>query len=96
LSTEPEDAARRGTNEAAKFVGGWWAPLLVAGGTLAWCFLIYFLMGNRERNWQYGTVPYIPGSTIYVSRDVPNTLYPKPLVELPLPTQTTGGTGATR
>lgn len=64
------------------WVGGWLAPLLVAGGTLAWVFLIYFLIGDRPTDWKYGVVPYVPGESIFSIRPQPKGIVP-PQVTLP-------------
>ncbi len=64
-------------------VGGWLAPSLAFGFTLVWCLMIYFLIGERIRDWQYGVVPYIPGQSILSTE--PLTTGPVPdQVELPL------------
>lgn len=46
------------------WVGGWISPILVAGFTLFWSLLIYWLIGDRARDWQYGVVPYVPGESV--------------------------------
>lgn len=64
------------------WVGGWLAPILVTLGTLAWCFLIYGLIGDRPRNWEYGVTPYVPGESIFSTEPVPAGPVPRE-VELP-------------
>ena len=50
---------------------GWFAPLLVAFFTLAWCLMIYALIGDRPVTWQYGAAPYIPARSVLSSERKP-------------------------
>ena len=74
------------------WVGGWTSALLVAGGTLAWCLIIYFLIGNRPPGWQYGVVPYVPGESVLSSQPPPRNA-PNQVI---LPQKTNGGANANR
>jgi hypothetical protein len=80
-------AARR------KWVGGWTTALLVAGGTILWCLLIYHLIGDRPPGWQYGVVPYIPGQSVLSSQPPPRGTVPK---QVTLPLREAGGANAKR
>ncbi|MDO8683404.1 MAG: hypothetical protein Q7N50_07985 [Armatimonadota bacterium] len=64
------------------WVGGWLSPIFVAAGTLIWCLLIYFLIKDRPRDWQYGVVPYIPAESAITSKTGPAGPSPKQ-VQLP-------------
>jgi hypothetical protein len=48
----------------------WLLPLAVAGGILVWNFLILRVVGNKPRDWAYGTLPYVPGE-YYSSTEQP-------------------------
>lgn len=71
LNLEPEP-------EPQSWVGGWTAPVLVTGFIIVWCLLIYMLIGDRPREWQYGVLPYIPSASyLTTSRPSPGLLTPK-------------------
>lgn len=59
------------------WVGGWLAPIFVAGFTVLWCLLIFGLIGERPTKWQYGVVPYLPSESIISSRPAPSGTPPK-------------------
>jgi hypothetical protein len=98
LSTEPHGSqdneattARQSDWHERKWAGTWWAPILVAVGIFVWCVLIYSLIGHRVREWQYGTVPYIPGESPTSSKQVGTQIGGVPnQVQLPQ-TQPSGG-----
>jgi hypothetical protein len=70
------------------WVGRWLSPIIVAAFTIFWTLLIFALIGNRARTWQYGTVPYVPGQTIFSSNPVSTANPPKQVV---LPERAPGG-----
>ena len=35
--------------------------------TIFWVLTIYWLIGWRTRDWQYGSVPYVPGQSFFVA-----------------------------
>lgn len=45
------------------WVGSWSWPVGVTLATILWVLLIYFLVGDRSRDWQYGVMPYVPGAS---------------------------------
>ena len=65
-----------------RWVGGWTAPILVVVFTILWNMLIYWLIGDRPRVWQYGTLQYVPGVSI-VSAEQASTGRVPPQVEYP-------------
>ena len=73
------------------WVGGWLAAILAAAGTLVWCLLIYFLLKDRPRDWQYGVTPYVPGQSAFSTQARPAGVTPKQVV---LPQKNTGGANA--
>lgn len=64
------------------WVGGWIAPLVVAGFIVGWCLVIFFLIGDRKPDWKYGVIPYVPGQSAISSELAPAGLEPQQ-VELP-------------
>ena len=75
------------------WVGGWISPILVAAFTILWCFLAYWLIGDRPREWQYGVMPYVPGESVFSSETPPSGTPPKQVI---LPNITPGGNNARR
>jgi hypothetical protein len=63
--------------------GGWITPVIVVGFTIIWCLGIYFLIGNRPTDWNYGVIPDIPGQSFESTQILPSGPAPKQ-VELPL------------
>jgi len=64
------------------WVGGWLSPGLVIAFTIGWTLMIYGLIGNRPRTWQYGAAPYVPGESFASIQRVPPGPPPEQ-VELP-------------
>lgn len=64
------------------WVGGYLAPVLAAAFTIGWALIIYGLIGERTRTWQYAPGPYVPGEAISTTQLPPRGLAP-PQVELP-------------
>ncbi len=62
---ESHDTARDLTRPST-WVGGWLSPALTVAFTVFWIVLIIVLIGDRQarRDWQYGTVPFVPGQSI--------------------------------
>lgn len=75
------------------WVGGWLSPILVTAFTLLWVFLIYWLIGDRPRDWQYGTMPYVPGESIFAIEPAAPGQAPPQIV---LPKETPGGPNENR
>ena len=63
---------------------GW---LVVAGiclALLAWGWLIYRLVPDRSRAWDYGVFPDAPGDSVYSTEDLPRgTHVPRQAAALP-------------
>ncbi len=53
------------------WVGGWVWPIFTTVATLVWIGLIYLLIGIRSPGWQYGTTPYVPGSSPFAIENIP-------------------------
>ncbi len=62
-------------------VGGYLAPALVVLFTIFWVMMSYWLIGWRSRDWEFGSVPYVPGQS-YFTTSFPSGPPPKQ-VELP-------------
>ena len=43
----------------------------IALGILVWTGLSYLLFPDIPRNWDYGSVPYIPASSYYTTKEPP-------------------------
>jgi predicted metal-binding membrane protein len=56
---------------------------LIAVLIVAWGATIFFLVGNRPTNWDYGAHPYVPGESYQTTHGVPKNPQPPPQVELP-------------
>ena len=65
-----------------RYVGGWLAVVIAAGFTIIWSLMVYFAIGDRPRDWQYGTTPYVPSESTYSTERAP-TGKPPPQVVLP-------------
>lgn len=76
------------------YVGGYTAPLLAFFFTLLWVGLQFVLIGWRTPDWQFGTLPYVPGDSVFVTDFAPSIPQRGNQVELPAPTP--GGTDAPR
>lgn len=66
----------------AWLVGGLVAPGLVILFTIFWVLMSYWLIGWRSRDWEFGTVPYVPAESRYTTSVPPPGPAPKQ-VELP-------------
>ncbi|MBI2842321.1 MAG: hypothetical protein HYX78_02870 [Armatimonadetes bacterium] len=75
----PED--RESPRFSAWWVGGWISPILVVAFTILWTLLIYALIGDRPRDWQFGVTPYVPAESIF-SIEQPPPAAPPNQVEL--------------
>ncbi len=64
------------------WVGGYQAPILVVLFLIFWVLAAYWLIGWRVRDWQFGTVPYVPAESEFTTRPFPRGKAPKQ-VELP-------------
>jgi|GEM_PF-2036970 len=49
------------------WVGGFLSPILAVLFTIFWVFMSYWLIGWRSRDWEFGTVPYVPGQSYFTS-----------------------------
>jgi hypothetical protein len=76
-----------------RLVGGYLTPTIVVLFTILWVLLSYWLIGWRARDWQFGTVPYVPAESPFTTQRQPTGPAPKQ-VELPKPTP--GGSHAKR
>ena len=91
-----KDSAPRespGITRTSWWVGGWLAPILVILFTLIWSLMIYWLIGWRTRDWQYGTVPYVPAESTFTTQDHSAGRVPK---QVELPSRPTGGRNVAR
>lgn len=75
------------------WVGGYQSPLLVALFVVFWVLAAYWLIGWRVRDWQFGTLPYVPAESVYTTRPFPKGKAPK---QVELPSDTGGGQSAER
>lgn len=75
------------------FVGGYLAPALVVLFTIFWVLTAYWLIGWRERDWSFGTLPYIPAQSAFTTRPYPSGKVPQ---QVQLPPREQGGKRATR
>lgn len=64
-------------------VGGWFTPIVVVGFIILWSLMIYWLIGDRPTDWNYGVMPYIPGQSIESTHRIGSGQVPKQ-VELPI------------
>ncbi len=85
----------RGDSRNRWLVGGYTAPVVVVLFTIFWCLMQYWLIGWRSRDWEYGTVPYVPGISIVSTSSIPTGPPPRQ-VELPRQTLTPGEANAER
>lgn len=84
----------KGTHQYRKWwVGGWIWPIGVALATLVWVALHFLLIGVRPTTWQFGTVPYIPASSVFTIETPPPGPVPNQVI---LPEKEPGGANATR
>lgn len=67
------------------WVGGWLAPLLVTGWMLIWVFVIYWLIGDRPTDWNYGVTPYVPGESVFSTEHPPKGKAPAQVIIPPAP-----------
>lgn len=87
---ERDDERRR---TSPKLVGGYLTPTLVVLFTIFWVLLAYWLIGWRTRDWAFGTAPYVPGQSVFTTRQVPTGAVPK---QVELPKRPKGGNRAER
>jgi hypothetical protein len=73
--------------------GGYIAPLIAIAFTVLWPLAFYWLIGDRPRDWQYGTVRYVPAQSLASSVAYPSGPTPKQVI---LPEPDTGGGNAPR
>jgi hypothetical protein len=82
---QPDDANRRfRTRISLWWVGGYLSPILAAAFTIGWALVIYALIGDRSRTWQYVPGPYVPGEFVSTTH-LPRPGTPPQQVELPKP-----------
>lgn len=62
------------------WVGTWLAPIYVSGAIFFWCLVIYLLIGDRPRDWDYGTVPYVPGESVFSIAPIPKGVAPDQVI----------------
>ena len=54
--------------ESNWWAGGYLSPILVILFTIFWTLTIYWLIGWRARDWEYGTLPYVPGESAFTTK----------------------------
>ncbi|MCL5103464.1 MAG: hypothetical protein M1133_05040 [Armatimonadetes bacterium] len=97
MNTDDTSDARPAPGESEKiiqpvpWVGGWIAPTMVVLFTIFWALTIYWLVGWRTRDWQYGTVPYVPAESTFTTQQHGSGKVPK---QVELPVRPTGGRNA--
>ena len=74
---------RRGLLREPGSVGGWFTPILVVVFIILWSLMIYWLIGDRPTDWNYGVVTYVPGESFESTQRVGPGKVPKQ-VELPI------------
>lgn len=89
--TRPGPGGTTAVLQSAWWVGGWISPVAVVAFTILWTLIIYLLIGTRPRDWQYGTVPFIPGQSIF---SVEQPLTAQPPKQVVYPEKATGGPSA--
>ena len=70
----------RRSQNGSWWAGGYLAPLLVVLFTIFWSLMIYRLIGVRGRDWEYGTVPYVPAQSRFTSQPAPQGPAPHQVV----------------
>ena len=97
MRRRPEDShdTARQLLRPTTWVGSWWAPALTVAFTVFWVLLIILLIGDREarRDWQYGTVPFVPGQSVLTIEPVDPNVSPN---QVELPVIEKGGPDASR
>lgn len=73
------------------WAGGYLSPTLVILFTIFWTLGIYWLIGWRSRDWQYGTLPYVPGQSSFTTDYGTSGTPPHQVI---YPTQPGGGPNA--
>jgi len=58
--------------QVRRFVGGWPVAIVVIAFTILWVLLIYRLVGDRPRDWEYGVEPYIPAQSTLSTKPTPS------------------------
>lgn len=60
--------------------GGYLAPALVVLFTIFWVLMHYWLIGWSTRDWEFGTMPYVPADSAFTSREVKLRVPPKQVI----------------
>ena len=70
----------------------WAIVLLACFGIVAWGLLSYLLIPEPTRHWDLGTLPDVPGESVYsTALPVPGAAVPKQMPALPGAPRTPGG-----
>lgn len=88
-----EEAGREELRTYPWWAGGYLSPIVVVLFTIFWVLAAYWLIGWRVRDWQFGTVPYVPAESVYTTRPFPRGEVPR---QVELPTDPQGGRSAER
>lgn len=56
---------------------------LIAALIVVWGGLVFFLVGDQPREWDYGSYPYVPGESYQSTERVPQSAEAPPQVQLP-------------
>lgn len=74
----PENPQQRDSVELSTWwVGGWLSPALTIVFTLLWVLSIYRAIGNRPVMWNYGSMPYVPGQSVFSTSQPPSGTAPR-------------------
>lgn len=76
------------------WVGGWLAPLIVTAWMLSWVLMIYWLVGDRPVDWNYGVTPYVPGESVFSTEHPPKGEAPGQVTLPPAPANDSAREGA--
>ena len=54
-------------------LGSWLFILLLSGGLIGWAMTMMSVIRDVPREWDYGTIPFTPGKTVYSTERPPAT-----------------------